>query len=366
MTTLIDSNTPRPFRRALPASRLKAASIAAILGVLVCSVVSLPSSAKALAQKREHFQNAEIIYDWVKIGTGQKLRTFITRPKNAPGKVPVVFIVGWLSCDSVEYPAGETDGFGAIILRLADKSGFATVRMDKPGVGESEGDCAKTDFQTELQGYRAAFDSMSKYDFLDLNRVFVVGLSNGGGTAPLIAGSHPVAGFVAASSWGRTWYEHMLENERVRLSGEKHSAGEINQALRVFTQFYDLFLIQHQSPGEILAKHPDWKPFWYDTPDGQYGRPAAFYQQLQDLNLGEVWQKVSCPVLVMRGGADTIMSDADSRAIVDNVNRSHPGKARFVEIPGADHSLAVGRPLHASVFGTMTDWMRQVLGERRN
>src|SRR5436853_560544 len=289
MTTRIDSKTPRPFRRALPGSRLKAASIAAILGVLVCSVVSLPSSAKALAQKREHFQTAEIIDD-----------------------------------------------------------------------------CAKTDFQTELQGYRAAFDSMSKYDFLDLNRVFVVGLSNGGGTAPLIAGSHPVAGFVAASSWGRTWYEHMLENERVRLSGEKHSAGEINQALRVFTQFYDLFLIQHQSPGEILAKHPDWKPFWYDTPDGQYGRPAAFYQQLQDLNLGEVWQKVSCPVLVMRGGADTIMSDADSRAIGDNVNRSHPGKARFVEIPGADHSLAVGRPLHASVFGTMTDWMRQVLGERRN
>ena len=53
--------------------------------------------------------------------------------------------------------------------------------------------------------------------------------------------------------------------------------------------------------------------FWYDTPDGQYGRPAAFYQQLQALNLGEAWQKMNAPVLVIRGGADDIMSRADSR-----------------------------------------------------
>jgi hypothetical protein len=45
--------------------------------------------------------------------------------------------------------------------------------------------------------------------------------------------------------------------------------------------------IRGMTPGEILAQHPDWKPFWYDAPDGQYGRPAAFCQQLQALNLGE-------------------------------------------------------------------------------
>ena len=35
-------------------------------------------------------------------GRGDKLRTFVTRPKNTTGKVPVIFFVGWLSCDSVE------------------------------------------------------------------------------------------------------------------------------------------------------------------------------------------------------------------------------------------------------------------------
>jgi len=60
------------------------------------------------------------------------------------------------------------------------------MRVDKPGVGESEGVCKRTDFLTELSGYRAAFDSLRKCQFIDLDRVFV-GLSNGGGTAPLVA-----------------------------------------------------------------------------------------------------------------------------------------------------------------------------------
>jgi hypothetical protein len=98
------------------------------------------------APPRERFQNAEVIYGWAHDNAGHKLRTFVTRPKNATGKVPVIFFVGWLSCDSVEYPQGETDGFGAIFWRLIEQSGFATARLDKPGVGESQGDCSHTDF----------------------------------------------------------------------------------------------------------------------------------------------------------------------------------------------------------------------------
>src|ERR1700730_9862187 len=110
-----------------------------------------PSAQEKPAPVRERFQNAEVIYDWVSNKRGDKLRTFITRPKNSAGKVPAIFFVGWLSCDSMEYAKGETDGFGALMLRLIDQSGYATIRMNKPGVGESGGHCEKTDFQSELE-----------------------------------------------------------------------------------------------------------------------------------------------------------------------------------------------------------------------
>jgi pimeloyl-ACP methyl ester carboxylesterase len=312
--------------------------------------------------EREHFQHAEVIYGWAHDSAGHKLRTFITRPKNATGKVPAIFFVGWLSCDSVEYPKGETDGFGAIFWRLIEQSDYATVRMDKPGIGESEGDCANTDFKVELSGYQFAFEEMLKYDFIDSSRIFVVGLSNGGGTSSLVPRQHPVRGYIAASSWGRTWYEHMLEMERVRLSATKQTPAEVNAAMKAFTEFYNLYLIRDMKPGEVVAQHPEWKSLWYDTPEGQYGRPASFYQQLQALNLGEAWQKVT-PVLVMRGTADTVMSDADARAIADNVNKSHPGMARYVEVLGGDHLLSVHNKLVDEVVPTMLKWMREKLAK---
>jgi len=178
------------------------------------SVASLGQEAPS-APKREHFQSADVLYGWVQDSAGDQLRTFTTRPRNTGGKVPVIFFVGWLSCDSVEYPDAATrDGFGTLLRRLIEESAYATVRMDKPGVGESHGDCSKTDVATELSGYQAAFDAMLKLDFIDPAKIFVVGLSNGGGTSALVPRQrgtsalvprqHPVRGYVAASSWGRT------------------------------------------------------------------------------------------------------------------------------------------------------------------
>jgi len=193
---------------------------------------------------REHFDHATVLYDWVVNSQGEKLRTFVTRPNNFKGKVPTIFIVGWLSCDTMETPkADEHDGFGMLMRRLIDESGYATVRMDKPGVGESQGVCAQADFDSEISGWRAAFAAMTKYDFIDRDRVFVVGLSNGGGFSPMVS-DRPVRGYISCSSWGRTWYEHMVEHERRRLTAAGTSPAEVNSAVKGFTDFYDLYLVK--------------------------------------------------------------------------------------------------------------------------
>lgn len=344
---------PSPARLCRPAILL-----VALLSLVLAAIARQTSNERP----REHFQNAEVSYGWVRDVQGNQLRTIVTRPKVASSKVPVVFFVGWLSCDSVEYSGGETDGFGAIFWRVIETSGFATLRMDKEGVGESAGDCSKTDFLTELSGYRAAFDSLGDYPFIDLDRIFVVGLSNGGGTSPLVAQTHAVRGYIAVSSWGRTWYEHMLELERVRLQADANkTAAEANASLKAFTDFYSLYLIHKKTPGELVKLHPEWAKLWYDEPDGQYGRPAAFYQQLQDLNLGEAWSAVNVPVLVLHGSSDSIMSLNDSVAIADIVNRKKPGRAQFIEVPNADHLLSVHGKLADSVVPKMLQWMNQQL-----
>jgi pimeloyl-ACP methyl ester carboxylesterase len=316
--------------------------------------------------KREHFQNAEVLYGWAQNSRGERLRTFITRPNHSTGKVPAIFFVGWLSCDTVEYPDTDThDGFGILLRHLIEQSGYATMRMDKPGVGESQGECSKADFDQELSGYQSAFDQMLKYDFIDPGGIFVVGLSNGGGTSALVPREHPVRGYVAASSWGRTWYEHMLEMERRRLMEEGKPPAEVNAAVKAFVEFYALYLIKGMTPGQIITQHPEWKSLWYDSEDGQYGRPAAFYQQLQRLNLGEAWQRVNEPVLVIHGSADNIMSRADSESIAQIVNQAHPGHARYLQIEDMTHGFTVHDKFYEDLVPTLLTWMTENLGTRK-
>ena len=67
---------------------------------------------------------------------------------------------------------------------------------------------------------------------------------------------------------------------------------------------------------------------------------------------------MAVPVLVLHGTGDDIMSDSDSRATSDIVNRAHPGLARYVEIRDADHLLTVHQKLEDSVVPTMLEWMK--------
>jgi pimeloyl-ACP methyl ester carboxylesterase len=294
----------------------------------------------ALAPGREQIPGAESFVGSVRTPEGYALRAFITRPRGAVGKLPVLFEVAWLSCDSVEQPKGPEDGFTQLLWDLAGRSGFATFRVDKPGVGESAGPkCADLDFTSELAAYRAAFASFKDVEFIDASRVWMIGFSNGGGIAPLVAGDAPVRGYLAFSGWYKTWLEHMLEHERRRLRLAGSSDAEIADRMRKYATFYDLYLNGGQTPGQILGTHPEFKELWSDEPARQYGRPAAFYRQLQQLNLARAWERVVAPVLLVHGEYDWVMSGSDYPLLAAALNARKPGSAEFIEWPRADHGL---------------------------
>jgi pimeloyl-ACP methyl ester carboxylesterase len=319
----------------------------------------------------ESYAHADVIYDSVRDSRGARARVIVTRPREGRGKYPAIFVAGWLSCDSVEAPADTHDASGKVFRVLAERPDFVTVRVDKPGVGDSEGVCAETDFETELSAYRAAFRTLSRYDFIDSTKVFVFGISNGGGFAPLVAEEAPVRGYVIDGGWVKTWFEHMLEIERRRfiLSGKK--PGEVSELMRLEARLYEAYLLEEQRPAEVFARHPDLRSAWAgDDDDHLYGRPIAFYQQLQHLNLERAWSKVSVPVLALHGQYDWIMSRDDHERIVALVNHNSPGAARFVELPATGHTFEhyenaqAAFEFRASAFDSrnaklIADWLQQ-------
>jgi pimeloyl-ACP methyl ester carboxylesterase len=301
------------------------------------------AAAQQLQPGREHIPNAESLRGTVQTPAGYTLSVYVTKPvapQASSAKLPVLFVAAWLSCDSTEAAMGPGDGFTQLLFDLAGRSAFVTYRVDKPGTGDSGGPkCADLDFDTELQAYQAAFAAMQQLPFVDTARIYLVGFSNGGGFAPLVAGDTPVRGYLVFSGWYKTWLEHMLEHERRRMALSGLSEPDVNSRMKQYATFYDLYLNQKKTPAAILAEHPEFKPIWYDEPEHQYGRPARFYQQLQQLNLAEAWLKVNVPVLAVHGEYDWIMSADDYRLLVASVNARHPGSATFMDWPHADHGL---------------------------
>ena len=290
----------------------------------------------------ERIEGTEVRLDHVDTPEGYRLRTVVTRPEAADGPRPGLFLVGWLSCDSVENPEPHPrDGFLRVLHELAGRSGWVIGRVDKPGVGDSEGpDCSECDFRHELEGYRAAFQWFRRQPEVDPARVHVIGMSSGGGYAPLVAGTD-AAGYIVSGGWAKTWYEHMIEHERRRLALSGRTPGEVNDAMRAFSRFYHEFLNERRTPEEIVAVDEELSALWYEDPKGQYGRPAVYYQQKQEANLAEAWSRVDVPTLVLYGEFDWIMSRADHEWIVEIVNARHPGIAELATFPGMGHDYFV-------------------------
>jgi len=345
----------------------------ALLAVVATSAEDLPRKTKT---PRESYPNVDVIYDSVATPHGERLRTLITKPHHVKGNVPVVFVAGWLSCDSVEAPADTKDASGLVFRGLARLPDFSLFRVDKQGVGDSEGVCGETDFESELAGYRAAFRALRNYDFVDPNRVYILGISNGGGFASLVPESDSeqsqVRGYVAVGGWVKTWFEHMLEIERRRFALMGKSPAEVSERMKGAATLYHDWLIKNESIDQILSERPELAELWPEGKDHLhlYGRPLAFYQQLQNLDLAAAWSRVKVPTLVLHGQYDWIMSREDHELIAKYVNANRPGAARFIEVPEMGHTFqhylsfadafkGKGAPFDPKVARLVTEWLEE-------
>jgi pimeloyl-ACP methyl ester carboxylesterase len=352
--------------------RVRSAIAFLALAATLCAE-ELPRKAKT---PRENYPNIDVIYDSITAPDGNRLRTIITKPRDTKEKLPVIFVAGWLSCDSVEAPADTKDATGIVFRDLAHLPGSCLFRIDKQGVGDSEGVCSETDFEAELGGYRAAFRALKNYDFIDSNRVYMLGISNGGGFAPIVPASEAekaqVRGYVSVGGWVKTWFEHMLEIERRRFALMGKSPAEVTERMkRVVTLYYE-WLIKGRSVPDVLKEKPQLAELWPEAKDQThlYGRPLKFYEQLQQLNLAGAWSRVSVPALILHGQYDWIMSREDPELMAQWVNATRPGGARFMEMPDMGHtfqhylSLAdafAGKaaPFDLKVLRVVTDWLEE-------
>ncbi len=270
-----------------------------------------------------------------------RLRTFITRPAGTRHRLPAVYFVQWLSCDTVEIGRTE-DGWTQMVRALVHDSGLVVMRLDKAGVGDSEGGpCSGLDYETELAQHRQALRSLYQNAWVDPDRVYVFGASMGANFAPLVAAGNPLRGIAVWGGGASSWFERQLGFERRALERAGTSGAAIDERMRLLSRFYSAMLLDRLTPAQIAARNPELGAAWalVSGSDGstQFGRSIAFHQQAQARRWAAAWEALDVPVLALFGEYDWYESPQSVELIGAIVNRRHPGRAQVRFLPGIDH-----------------------------
>ena len=327
-----------------------------LLAVALAFLIILDSSAQPLprkgGQREEVVEGVDIRYGEVRTDKGYRVRTYTSRPRGASGRLAVAVFIPWLSCDAVENPKNMKDGWSFMLRIVMREAGMQVVRIEKPGVGDSEGpDCGDTDLEDDMAAFRAGTRAALADPGADPSRFYLIGGSVGGALAPVLARDFKPRGIVVSGGFARTWLEHMLDIERRSLTLSGRSPTEINATMRAFSGFYDEVLNRGLTPAQAIAAHPAWKPIWEDEPTRQYGRLMRYYQQLQALDVEGAWQQVTAPTLIVWGEYDWIMGREEPDRAAAILRARDPALVTLLVRPGMDHHFFTYKDAKAAFGG---------------
>lgn len=318
-----------------------------------------------IIQPRPYEQSADarVTYDAI-TADGSLRRTIVTAPRQ-PGRSPAVLFIGGIGCLSEE--SLDLTSNTAKLLYGLTRAGFVTMRVEKSGVGDSEGppcENPSADFRAEIRGYLAGLRALKRYDFVDADSVFLLGLSVGGVEAPLIASDEPVRGLVVINTVAKPFLEYLIDTRRRQMLLAHRPYDEIDRGMRLDEACNHQLLIEKRTPDVILT----------DTPSCAdhitYPAPFTFVQQWSDVNPAEAWKAVNRPVLILYGRSDFVATNADHPFLAEMINSFHPGTATLEAIAGMDHGLSKAATMDESfkraapgdfepaVLTAITAWLR--------
>ena len=187
------------------------------------------------------------------------------------------------------------------------KNGVAVLLPDKRGCEKSQGDWYASSLEDLATDTLAAIDFMKSQDIVEVSRTGIIGLSQGGIIASIVASQSPDLDF-AINMVGPsvTMYEQLLHEENFTLQEMGVLPGISN-----LISYASTFVLYN-----ITAK--DW------------------YATVGNFNPLPYWRKVSIPVLVLHGSEDHNTPSAESKARFEALGKDN---IRVIMYEGSGHGL---------------------------
>jgi pimeloyl-ACP methyl ester carboxylesterase len=284
----------------------------------------------------EQHAHAQVVLEHVQLGA-HRLRAIALLPESA-GPYPVVYYLPGAHWASEEYPFTPEHPVPALLGQLA-QMGIASLRVDRSGMGDSEGPaCNDVDFDTEYRGYQAGLELLAQAPWCDATRVALLGHSLGAMVAPLLA-TDPAARVAARAvvTFGASAIP-ISAGLVTAVRRYAHLQPEVTaETIERQCELLELIVAGQRTPRQALLERPDLqsvKPSHF-TDETIFRRAVRYYHQLEDKPLAAAWRNVSAPVLAIHGSHDFICAPEDSQHVAELAPHGE-----FATAALTDHQLA--------------------------
>jgi alpha/beta superfamily hydrolase len=224
-------------------------------------------------------------------------------PQNNNAEIPIVCLFHGYTGNKI-----ESHFIFVKLSRLLEKAGIASVRFDFGGSGESDGGFYDMTISKELEDAKAILEYVKTLDFVDLERISIVGFSMGGVIGSILAG------------------DCMDEIKSLCLWAPARNIKQIYLARDIDT--CDLTEISEKEKKDVFEQG------YRDIS----GLPLSieFIKDLESLDLvgrATIYKK---DVLILHGGEDRLVPLFNS----ENYLKEYGSSARLHVVKGADHNFS--------------------------
>ena len=272
---------------------------------------------------------------------GFNLAASITRPKSDKPLPAVILIGGSGPTDRDETIAG-IPVFGHIARDLV-AAGFAVVRYDKRGVGQSGGRAESVTIADYAEDARQVLLWLEKRKDVNKDRIALVGHSEGALVAMLTAGRErgKVAALALLAAPSTSGNEIVLEQQKSILS--KLPIDDAQRAEKIAMQ---------EKINTAVIKGTGWA----DIPE-QARRIAdtPWFYSFLTFNPEKAISETRQPVLIVQGELDTqvLPGHADKIAVFARARKGTKATVEVVKVPGVNHLLVPAKTGHVSEYSSL-------------
>lgn len=254
-----------------------------------------------------------------------------------------------------------------VIADYLTKNGFAVLRFDDRGYGQSEGNHALSTILDFAEDVRAAVNYLKSREEIDENKIGLIGHSEGGMIASVVAADKDDIAFVVLMAGPGVPGDSLLylQTELIYKSVGQ-STEKIQQILKGLREVYAILKSDEEEAflkEKLKIKFQDLFNQLTEEEKKQYGNIDSFadmqmrilmspwFRNFLRFNTASYLEKVICPVLAINGEKDLQVPPKENLSAIENALKKGGNKNYVIkEIPGLNHLF------QTSKYGTIGEY----------